>query len=428
MKLVQKFVLFYLLLSLIVMSLGGVYYYVTFTQLIDKETDYELNGQVNQLAGLIKKDLPYDSLTDYRIDIKQLRDTVGIKESRSFADTMAYHHPSKAVIHHRKINKTLKIDGVWYRFKIFESVVEPLDTFYGTFKATAAVFLLLTILSVLYSLFISKWLLRPFHESLNKIKDFNVQNAVPIVTNVTHTYEFRKLNDFIENMTHRAVRDYINLKEFSENIAHEIRTPLAIASGNLDLLFQDKDLNEKQVEIISNAQGALNKVSRIQQSLITLSKIENEEFKRDKTINLSEMINLLKTEKEDIFELKNLEVSTSIAENVSIQNDPILLEILLSNLLQNAIKHNVENGFIHIKLTQEGFKISNSGDEPSSSTETLLGRFKKSSSNSDSIGLGLSIVNKICELSHYELSYMYQTDNKTHEVSILFPTSNFAQN
>ncbi|PIB36401.1 hypothetical protein BFP72_13840 [Reichenbachiella sp. 5M10] len=421
MKLVQKFILFYLLLSLVVLSLGGVYYYVTFTELIDKETDYELKSQVNQLSRFIDKGVPYQSLNDKNIQINRITDTLGIQVTHSLYDTMAYHGPSKEVIHHRKINKVTQVQDQWYRFQIFESVVEPLDTFYGTFKATAVVFLLLSVLSVLYSLFISKWLLKPFHHTLSKIKDFNVQTSTPLVMEPSRTYEFEKLNDFIENMTNRTVRDYNNLKEFSENIAHEIRTPLAIASGKLDLLIQDKNQDEQQMNWIVQAQNALNKVSKIQQSLVTLSRIENEEFNQSTNIQLKPLIETLCLEKEDIFELKDIHLKTLLSSDVTLQNDPVLIEVLLHNLLQNAIKHNLPaDGFIDIQLTRQSFVISNSGAQLNTSTADLMKRFKKNSAQSDSIGLGLSIVKKICEVSGYTLTYEYFSSQATHQITIRF--------
>lgn len=419
MKLVQKLTLFYLLLSLVVLSLGGVFYYITFTQLIDKETDYELNGEVGRLSKFIEKGIPYDSLTDQRVQISLIVDSADMHHSRAFKDTTAYHGPSKAIIHHRKIKKTVQINQDWYHFQIYESVIEPLDTFYGTFKATLVVSIALILFSLIYSFFVSKWLLQPFHKALKLIQNFNVQTSTPIVTEPASTSEFKKLNDFIENMTHRTVTDYNNLKEFSENIAHEIRTPLAIASGKLDLLMQNSELSEQQIDWTIQSQKALNKVSKIQQSLVTLSRIENKEFNHIADIQLSHMIRHICEENADIFELRHIHIETELATDTVIQNDPVLIEILLTNLLQNAIKHNLSTaGNITISLSHTKLKITNSGYDLHATTEILMQRFKKDSTNNDSIGLGLSIIKKICDLSNYGFDYSFDQSLKQHEITI----------
>ncbi|MCV9389024.1 sensor histidine kinase [Reichenbachiella ulvae] len=418
MKLSQKFILAYFILCVIVISSGGIFYYFTFTQLVDRETDYELNNQVRQLSSLIQKGIPYDSLIDEHINIQLIKDTADIQESREYLDTIAYHRPFRAVTHHRKIKQVKPINNNWYRFELYESMIEQEDTFDTTFQATLTLFVFLAVLSLIAGFFISRYLLGPFNQSLVKIKNFNLEKGVPVEAIPSSTFEFKKLNEFLTQMSKKAIADYKNLKEFSGDIAHEIRTPMAIASGKLDLLMQHQSLSEEQMEWIVDAQKALGKVSRIQQSLVILSRIENNEFNKLERLRIDTLIERICEEKEDLFEMRGISIEKSL-EPTETENDPTLVEIMLNNLIQNAIKHNLkEGGSISIQLSHNQLKITNPGLAPKGKTEELLQRFRKESTTNDSIGLGLSIVQKICEVSDYTINYRFDDKNSLHQISI----------
>ena len=94
-----------------------------------------------------------------------------------------------------------------------------------------------------------------------------------------------------------------------------------------------------------------------------------------------------------------------------------LIEIMVSNLLSNAIQHNINEGWINIYLTNEKFIISNSGENPHVSIETLFDRFKKSKQSTDSSGLGLAIVKKICSIYNLNIEYIFKENEHTLTIS-----------
>jgi two-component system, OmpR family, sensor histidine kinase QseC len=98
--------------------------------------------------------------------------------------------------------------------------------------------------------------------------------------------------------------------------------------------------------------------------------------------------------------------------------NPILAGMLASNLISNAVRHNVENGFIKISTINTTLTISNSGGSLKTETDHLFNRFTKGGSNHESVGLGLSIVKKI--INYYDLSINYSYSNYTHEIKIDF--------
>ena len=418
MKLVHKFVGIYLLIALAVFSAGGIISFNFLQNLLNQETDYELRRQVRQLARLIEKGIPHDSLESSKIQILQLNDTIGLKPSKSYSDTLAYHHPAHDTIVNRKLTNIIKAGGNWYKVEIFNTFVEPEDSMEGTFKIVSMLFLLLVVVSLVLSFFVSRWLLKPFHFSLKTIESFDLGDEKGTNLPKSKTQEFNQFNEFINSMTEKASRDYKSLREFSENAAHEIRTPLAVASSKMDLLLQTNDLRKEQIDLISEAQQSLKKLSKIQHSLSLLSKIDNNEFSNEQEIQFDQLINDIIRDHEDIMGFKKLGLVKNIESNVSISGDPVLMEILVSNLIQNAIRHNLDDGEVNINLSQNQLVVSNTGESLQIKSSELFERFKKNNQSQESIGLGLSIVKKIVDISGFDIKYAFDTDKKHHQFSL----------
>ena len=98
--------------------------------------------------------------------------------------------------------------------------------------------------------------------------------------------------------------------------------------------------------------------------------------------------------------------------------DHILADILFTNLIKNAVQHNTDGGHISIRLTTEKLEIENSGEITELSPEKLFSRFQKGSSAKDSLGLGLAINQKICEIYGFRLVYSH--NEEIHTFSLYF--------
>jgi signal transduction histidine kinase len=138
-----------------------------------------------------------------------------------------------------------------------------------------------------------------------------------------------------------------------------------------------------------------------------LAKIENRQFPESEPVNLKLIIDNQLDLLEDILESKKIQTKNTIQTNFSVTMNPYLAEILFMNLIKNAIRHNIEKGQIIIQQTGNTIKIFNSGPVLKIDPKDLFKRFKKSSDSSESLGLGLSIVKKICEVYDFHISYEY---------------------
>jgi signal transduction histidine kinase len=99
-----------------------------------------------------------------------------------------------------------------------------------------------------------------------------------------------------------------------------------------------------------------------------------------------------------------------------------LLDVLLTNLITNAIRYNVQGGIMVVSLTENLLRISNTGLPLQLSPDRLFDRFEKNDKSGDSPGLGLTIVKQICELNNCQIRYL--TEDNFHILEIYFKNFN----
>jgi len=219
-------------------------------------------------------------------------------------------------------------------------------------------------------------------------------------------------------MSKKLQQDYRSLKEFNENASHEIQTPLAIIKSKLELLIQNEALKEDEMKIINSVYEATNRMSRLNQGLLLISKIDNNQFPVAEKINLQQLIEKNLEHFEELIALKKLNVTVAMSETIEPEMNRTLAEILMSNLLSNAIRHNVEEGDITVRLEAGQLIISNTGHALTSSPDELFERFRKSDRNSESAGLGLAIVKRILNIYHFPIDYT--VNGQIHKMKISF--------
>lgn len=418
MRLLLKVTLYYLVITLIVFGIGGIITYNIFQKQIQRETDRYLISRLWSLQNSIENGESPFAFISNNLSIKEIDDS--LEETRfSFEDTLAT-HPNPHIDRletHRKLKVIRKIVGKTYKIEIFDVIVESDDIFSGVFQSQTRLFIILGAAFVLFSFLVSTWLFKPFNVTLQAIKDFRLNDMGEFNLSKTNTKEFKELNGILTRMTKKSQKDYKSLKEFSENASHEMQTPLAVAKGKIELLMQTKDLDEEQLQLINSSFEAINHLSKMSKSLSLLTKIENNEFTDLQEINLSEKINQSIFDFQELLELKEIKIDHEVEENIIVQSDPVLIQILIANLFRNAIQHNIAKGHIFVKLTKDNLTISNTGKPLSAPPDSLFKRFKKDNQSSGTIGLGLAIAKKICDVNNYEITYFFKNDEHILNVS-----------
>ncbi len=414
MKLIFKVTFYYLIITMLVFGIGGIMTFNIFQAQIQKETDRYLVSRLWDLETSIENGESPSSYSYRNISIVEIDSSV--EETRfHFGDTLA-DHPSPFIHRlepHRKLRVIRKINDQIFKIEIFDVIVEKDDIFDSVFKSQTRLFITLGSILVLSSFLVSIWLFRPFYITIQAIKNFRLNDPSPVILGKTNTREFKDLNQMFRQMTEKIKADYKNLKEFSENASHEMQTPLAVAKGKLELLIQSKDLEEEELTLINSAYKSIDHLSKMGRSLALLTKIENKEFSKLKEIQLTESIKNTIFDFQELIDLKNISLQGDLEEGVVITSDPTLIQILIGNLFQNAIRHNIKGGKIDLILTQNIFKISNTGKKLESAPDALFERFKKDNQSSETIGLGLAIAHKICEINGYHIAYTFEAEMHT---------------
>jgi len=219
-------------------------------------------------------------------------------------------------------------------------------------------------------------------------------------------------------MSNSVLKDYEALKSFTENASHEIQTPLAVINSKIELLMQSENFSEPQMRHIQHIQEEVSRLSKLNQSLLLLTKIDNQQFKDHERVDIANIITRQLDNYEELMAAKEITLTKNIAGESFVMMNKTMAEILVSNLIINAIKHNIKNGTIEISADENQFTVKNTGATLSTNPGELFERFKKDKVNSESLGLGLSIVKKIADQYHFKTGYHYT--NGLHTVSVFF--------
>jgi len=317
----------------------------------------------------------------------------------------------------RGLLTTIKINDKNFTITIETNIEESKETLVYITFVSILFFLVLAIGFWILNKKLSKKLWKPFHNTLQKLKFFRLNNHTTIEFTKTDIIEFQELNVVLDKLLQHSISVYKNQKEFVENASHELQTPVAIIKNKLDLLLQDKSLTSKQYNIIEQINKSLLRMSRIHKNLLLLSKIENGQFDEVQNFNIYALIQNLLVELEDFINNKNITINVKSLENKSIQSNKSLVEILVYNLILNAIQYTEKNNTIYIELQSYKLIVSNPGDKKLDE-KVIFERFKKTNSQNKGNGLGLAIVKEICCNNGWKINYIFE--NKQHRFVVNF--------
>lgn len=418
-KLLHKTSRVYLLFSAVLLIVSApLFYYIT-ERLYIEETDETLILHKNEF---VKYSLPTLKTADIQNWNKYNRNIKIEPFKNSGKDTIFYNSYYDAldaeIEPYRELNSSVLIDGNPYTYSARINLVEKEDLM----KSIAILFLVIISLLLIGLFVITKRLSinlwKPFYETLNQIEKFEIDKSNHPKFTETNIEEFNRLNNSIEKLIKKNTSIYHSQREFIENAAHELQTPLAVFQAKIDTLIQNADFTQEQYKMLSSLNDSVSRLNRLNKNLLLLSKMENDIYTEKQTINLNEAI-----EKHiDFFteqaKAKTLIIKTEMKEAVAVKSNPVLAEILISNLFLNAIRHNVGNGQVLVTLSNHSLTFSNTGQSQTLVADKLFNRFSKSNPSEQGNGLGLAIIKKIADLNNWKISYSFE--NNLHSFSVAF--------
>jgi signal transduction histidine kinase len=417
MKLIHKTTRYYLIYALFIFGLGTILFYYVIKIILVDGIDEAIHQEKLQLI----ENLNYENFIDElkpseNIDIKH--SNAKYTQPDKYSTVLVYDSIQNEFVDYRQLTAIYKFGENFYEIQIRQSMVEAETLLNGILPAEIGLFVLFLLGVLLMNNYVNRNVWEPFYDLLEKIKAYDFEKTKVIAYQPSDTSEFQELGKSIEKMTDKIYHDFLNQKEFNENSSHELQTPLAIIRNKLELLIQSKNLKEEDMEIIESVFDAVKRLTLLNRGLILIAQIDNRQYSETEEVRMDRVVN--NAVKNFLYQIeeRNIKLNTSIMEGCRIKTNPILAEILVTNLISNAIKHNFSEGALRIELNQYHFLVENSGKALSEKAENMFERFKKDSDSEQSIGLGLSIVKKIGLLLNHKIKY--SNSGEIHSMEVIF--------
>jgi signal transduction histidine kinase len=419
MKLIHKTILFYGISTILIVILSGTISYYLLDVKIENRVDNRLFLEKEAIQQEILSN-PNKSLSSYNSDWIQI-DSTSFLESLIIKDSIftmnIQDELDKKLDKARVLKSTVSVKGSTFLVSIKRGVegttLFAKSLFYIFMITFTIMFTVLVLVQILF--FKNVW--KPFYDTLAKLKEANFHKD-SVVFHKTNTKEFNELNNELSDFSKRTKETFLLQRQYSENLSHELLTPLAIIRSKTELLLQVPNLAERDLLNLDSIIQTVGRLNKVNQGLILLSKIENNQFIDKEPIDVKDLLMESLENFEDQIRIKHLQIRLDMVDDFQLSSNVTLLNILISNLIKNAVFHNVDKGEINIELQPNLLTITNTGNPNNKSEADFFNRFVSDKPSDNSIGLGLSIAKRICELFDYSIQYKSLDDR--HIVQIKF--------
>lgn len=409
-KLIKKTSKTFLLTGLVLTVLSSIVLYFYTKSLLQDQVEESLYSTEARVVDALKNDqivLSFPPITQLK-KVQHIRPEI-------LKDTIIYDPSQDEMEAFRELSTYKEIKGQIYKITVRNLVVESEDILVAIVFSNITIFVLAFLFLFFFNTTKNIKLWNPFFKNLEQMKKFSLSSNEEIQLVDSDVLEFSELKDEILLLTSKVKNDYENLKQFTENVSHEMQTPLAIIQAKIDNIINEHDINDKQFEQISSIQKDIQRLKHLNQRVTILTKIDNNQFVKVENVNITK---LLEEKIENFKELEINYISLNSKNDLIASMDIYLADILINNLISNAIKHNFEEKDISITTESKTLVISNYGQNELLHPEKLFLRFYREVNSVQSSGLGLAILKKICDLYKFDLSYSFSENQ--HSFTLVF--------
>ncbi len=407
MKLLNRSLLHLSLALLLVLAVWAVAFFFIVRHAVVTSIDEGLEDQ----EEIIRYRLEQDS------SLLQVRDLglygfafspVPHKMKTGFRDTLLYVPSEGEVEPVRLLTKTFKHDGGYQQLQIYTSTVEEDDLIEVILYALVGLYLTLLITIVVVNNVVLRRVWRPFHRILTQVQGFRLGRDRSLQEVRTNIDEFKELKTAVDAMVGHAAATFDQQRAFTENAAHELQTPLAIAINKLELLAERPAGEEERMAAVGEVITSLERLTRLNRSLLLLARIENRQFPDERSIAFGPLMQEVVEEFGDLAGHRGVTLDLRVDSDFEHRMDPGLARSLANNLVKNAIVHNVRGGSVQVQVDRSGITVSNSGTEQPLDPTRIFNRFHKETTTDGGTGLGLAIAKAIAEMYGLRLRYAYE--------------------
>lgn len=421
MKLIYRIIIRLSLVLTLVLGVWAVFFYIAMMDEVNDEVDDSLEdySEAIIIRALAGEELPSANSGSnnqyYMVEVTE--DYAAAHQNISYKDSMVYIMEKGETEPARILTTIFKDDGNrYYELTVSTPSIEKDDLKDAIRNWMIFLYVALLLVIITVNVWVFQRNMRPLYVLLHWLDGYRIGNKNEPLKNDTQVTEFRKLNDAAIRQAQRSEQMFEQQKQFIGNASHEMQTPLAICRNRLEMLMEDESLTEAQLEELIKTHQTLEHITKLNKSLLLLSKIDNGQFTETKELDLNALLKQYLDDYKEVYAYR--EIGTEVIENgiFHVRMNESLATVLITNLLKNAFVHNVDGGHIRIEITPRNFTFRNTGEAHPLDEARVFKRFYQGSKKEGSTGLGLAIVDSICRLQHIGLRYYFENGEHCFEI------------
>ncbi|MBK9183288.1 MAG: HAMP domain-containing protein [Ignavibacteria bacterium] len=242
--------------------------------------------------------------------------------------------------------------------------------------------------------------------------------------------EIARLTETLNDMIARLETSFAQIRQFTSDASHELKTPLAILMGELEVALRRPMREDEYRATLASCLEEVERLTQVVQGLLELSRAETGQVTIDRApIRFSALVADVCDDVMLMAETKRIDVTTHIEPNISVTGDRVRLHQALLNVIENAVKYTPANGSVRVELGvvdgRARLVVADSGmGIPADQLPFIYDRFfrvdKARSKNIHGTGLGLSIVKWIVDAHDGTIEAM-SAEGKGTTVIVTFP-------
>ncbi len=352
------------------------------------------------------------SFGEFNYAIKPISGPEVFTHTDVYTDTLMYMKNEKEFEPVRMLITVFQHQGTYYQLRVINTMVETDDLIADLLVSIIWLYLGLLASVLVVNNFLLKKAWTPFYRLVDQLKKFRLEKQETVKYEKTDVEEFKVLNHAVDKLIQNSTATYLSQKQFIENASHELQTPLAISLNKLELLVEENNLNDEQLKLLSSAIQNMERMARLNKSLLLLSKIENKQFVVEEEVSINAIAKEVLEDFEEQAAYKELRIELQENGTCLAQMNPDLANVLHTNLIKNAIVHNHQQGFVNITINPDEIIVENSGSNKALDPQKMFSRFQHESKSASSTGLGLPIVKAIANLYNLQVNYTFQEHHK----------------
>ncbi|MCD7899292.1 MAG: HAMP domain-containing histidine kinase [Bacteroides sp.] len=393
------------------MSVWGVFFYFAILEEVVDETDDSLENQREMLVNAALNDPGVLDTSGNLVTLYKFRpisEEAALNYDEVYYDSTVYiqtedeHEPVRVMK-----SCFMMPNGQYYELEIMTSTLEREDMIEAILGYLLALYGILLISITLVTRLVLKRSFEPLEKLLNWLDRVQPGKEVPPLENETKIKEFNKLNTAAVALSIRSYKAHTEQKQFIENASHELQTPLAIVRGKIELLAESESLTEEQMKELDDIYSTLGRAVKLNRSLLLLSRIENNQYTEKEEVTLNRLVDDILPDLMYVYEGKNIKLTRKDDATFVFNCNGSLAQVLVTNLLKNALVHNKQEGELHIHIDERHFILKNSGREPLDEEKIFQRFYHIQTEKKDSTGLGLAIAKSIATSYNLDLSYSW---------------------